>query len=835
MAIVNGFEGDYQGLTPQQVRERLDRFGHNQLAPEKRFRWIVCLAGIFKEPMFVLLFGAAICYFLLGEPRDGLVMLGFVVFVAGINFFQEYRTDRTLQALNRLTAPQVEVVREGRLIRIDSCELVPGDLMVINEGERLAADGRIIESFDLGVDESILTGESEAVWKKAGDDPADPRLGRVFSGGTVINGTALIEVTATGLDTEYGRISRALESVEAPRTPLEKEVGRLIKICALIGLGCCVVCMTVDFLIRGRLINAILAGVTLAMSVIPEELPVILTVFMAIGAWKLARAKALMRRIPAVEALGSVSILCTDKTGTLTCNRMTLEHATPPEGGDQLELLRRAVLASESVPSDPMEQAIQQRAAAAGLAVDAILANPLRHEYPFRSETRRMGHVWEIVGELSRCIKGSPESILPLCGLDQAQLAPIVARQNELMSRGCRVIAVAFSDGGDSIAPEIDAHQYQFAGLLGFIDPPRPETPAAVAAAAGAGIRVLMITGDHALTAGAIARRLGLDPGKRAVTGAELDAMSDAELGEAIDGIGVFARVSPHHKLRIVRALQARKAVVAMTGDGVNDAPALKAADIGVAMGQHGTEVAREAADMILLDDNFSTIIHAVEDGRRIYDNIRKAIGYVFVIHIPIALLALCNPVFYGEFLLLLPIHVVLLELVIDPTCSIIFERLPAEPDLMKRPPRPAGQALVSRRLLGKSLAQGLVIFGGITAGVYLLHDRYPGEVMRSFILLALILSNLWLVYVNASEHQLALRTFFAWRDWTVRAINTAVLTVPFLLIYTDFGNALIKAAPLPPELLGLTAAGSLVLGLWYDAVKLWRGDGRRKDNLQNQ
>ncbi len=824
MSMINGFSGDYTGLTEVEAKKLLLKFGPNELKSEKKFSLLLSLFSVLKEPMFLLLFGTATCYFILGEPGDGSIMLVFVVFIAGISFYQEYKTDKTLQALKKLTAPYVHVIRNSKLRRISSCELVPGDLMVVNEGEKISADGRIIELFDLGIDESILTGEAETVWKKihAPDAGNHWRLDYIYAGTTVIYGTAVVEVIATAFDTEYGQISRSVQEVQTPKTPLENDIGKLVRYCAFIGLGCCLLCFMIFYISRRELIGAILAGITLGMSIIPEELPVILTVFMAIGAWKLARINALMRRIPAVETLGSVSVLCADKTGTLTENNMHLEHVRPSSGQTPDELLELSVLASENVPFDPMEQAVQRRAADAGLNISGLLSHKLRYEYPFNSETRMMGHVWDIDGELWRCIKGSPENIVALCGMNDVQQKETLAIQQELMRQGCRVIAVAVCKGGKIIENDIKNHIYSFAGLLGFADPPRQQTPAAIQAATQAGIRVMIITGDHALTAQAIAGRIGVMMNGDTITGTELNKFSDAQLCGKIQNTTIFARVMPKHKLRIVKALQANGEIVAMTGDGVNDAPALKAADIGIAMGKRGTEVAREAADMILLDDNFSTIVHSIKDGRRIYDNIRKAIGYVLVIHIPIALLALMNPLVFPGLLLLLPIHVVLLELVIDPTCSIIFERLPPEPNTMTRPPRKRTDSILNCATLFKSLSQGSVIFALAAAGIfYLKNTGTDAAEIRSFMLFYLVIANFFLVYVNASEFKSCFRIIWEWRDKVVWIINMLIILLPFLLIYIPISNRIAKTAPFCFMHLCIALGLAVVASLWYEIFKL--------------
>lgn len=828
MAKFNGFNGDYSGLSSEEVKSLQLQYGKNELVPEKKSKFLSKLLSIFKEPMFLLLFCTAFLYFILGEPKDGIIMLCFVTFMSGINLFQEWRTDKTLQALKDLSAPRVRVIRNNILESIDSKELTVGDLMILEEGEKISSDGQIVEMFDLGVDESTLTGESEVVWKKVKLEDAEKdvhwKKDTCYAGTTVTQGSAIVKVTGVGSNTEYGKIGQDILSVPQQPTPLEKQTRRLIKICAFIGLGMFIMVFLVTLTHSKDVIESILSGITLAMAMIPEEFPVILTVFLAMGAWRLARKNSLIRRMPSVETLGAVSVLCVDKTGTLTKNQMTVQETYSYKNYSTNELMYWGALGCETEPYDPMEKAILEYAEEEGIIKAEVFGKSLLHEYPFSSETKMMGHIWEIDGMPALAAKGSPESILPLCELTPKEAKQLQSEQEQLAMKGYRVIAVARRRNMPSIPGELKENKLELVGLIGLADPPRETVPDAVRVCAKAGIRVVMITGDNGTTARSIAQKIGILNSENVITGQQLESMGDEELKEKVKVTNIFARVIPRHKMRIVKALKDIGETVAMTGDGVNDAPALKYADIGIAMGKRGTGVAKEAADMILLDDNFTTIVDTIKDGRRIYDNIKKAVGYVFVIHIPIALMALLTPILHLP-LLLLPIHIVLLELIIDPTCSIVFERQPAEKDIMDRKPRSPKDSLVNPGLMLKAIFQGLAIFAAaFSAYVYLVNQDWTVEAARTFTLIVLGFANLFLVYVNQSEKGAAFAGIFKLKDKVIWYVNIGIIAALALVIYLPSGNAIVKTVPLNGmhviSAIGLAAAATF----WWELVKVFKG-----------
>lgn len=828
---------DPAGLTAAQAQTLQKQFGKNEPVPPKKKSILREIGKTLSEPMFLLLLAAAIIYFFLGEPRDGAVMLFSVIAVIGIDVMQEWRTDRTLEALKDLSAPRADVIRDGRETSVNSADLVPGDLMRLAEGAKIPADGEIVRANDLCVDESSLTGEAQGVWKTAADGaearPTDVwRRDWCYAGTLVTQGSALVRVTAIGAETEYGKIGAHVAAAPETRTPLQAQTGRLVKLCTGIAavlfvlVGCATWLNIPDHRFWDRLIESVLSGVTLAMAMIPEEFPVILTVFLSLGAWRLAKRHALVRRLPAVETLGAVSVLCVDKTGTITMNRMSVRETWAADG-DEAHLAAIMGMACETQAYDPMEQAMLAHCDRLGLTREALFSGELATEYPFTNETKRMGHVWKRGGRTVVAAKGSPETLLALCALTEDEAASARARIEELSRQGLRVIAVGeqvLSDG-EEIPPALEACRLRLCGLAGLSDPPKEGVKEDIRRCVRAGIRIVMITGDNGETAGAIAKQIGMPNAGRIVTGDALERMSDEELREQVRTASIFSRVVPAHKMRIVRALRANGEVAAMTGDGVNDAPALKYADIGIAMGKRGSEVSREAADLILLDDRFTTIVDTIRDGRRIYTNIRAAVGYVFTIHIPIAFSCLLAPMLGIDpaNLFLLPLHVVLLELVIDPTCSVVLERRPAERDVMERAPRDPGEPIIGAKGLLKSVLQGLAVFAasfGTYAAVLRAGGQPDAPLARAMGLSILFLSNLLLVLVNSSGRDSVLRTVRRLRKdpvlWATAAGTIAGLA---LLLYTPAAGVL-KLAPLSgPQVLAVFGISAAAV-LWYELVK---------------
>ncbi len=823
----------YQGLTSEEARALQAKHGKNELTQEKRigfFRQALRIAG---EPMFLLLLCAAVIYFFLGEPRDGAVMLLFVLGVIGIDIVQTWKTDKTLRALRDLSAPRVTVLRDGAECTILSADLVPGDLMLLHEGVKIPADGVILRCHDLRVDESTLTGEPEGVWKTTNGESSDSRwrTDYAYAGTLVTQGTGAVRVERIGTSTEYGKIGRDTAAAPDTPTPLQKQIAKLVQLCAVIAASLFLLVSAITYLqlpgqaFSARLISSVLAGITLAMAMIPEEFPVILAVFLSMGAWRLSKRQALVRRLPSVETLGAVSVLCVDKTGTITMNRMRVQEHWAFLG-DEDRLLETMGLACESDAYDPMEQAMLAHCEEHGITRDHLFGGTLIEEYAFTNEQKMMGHVWRHDGMRIVAAKGSPEQLIALCGLSEEERKTAQQQAANMAAEGLRVIAV-----GERILPaETDVPDtlsdctLTLCGIIGLADPPRDSVRYDIEACVRAGIRVVMITGDSAKTAQSIAEKIGLQHGG-VLTGDDLDALTDDELCERVRHVNLFARVIPAHKTRIVQALKKNGEVVAMTGDGVNDAPALKYADIGIAMGKRGSEVAREAADLILLDDNFSTIVSTVRDGRRIYDNIQKAVGYVFIIHIPIALIALIAPMLGipPESLLLLPLHVVLLELVIDPTCSIVLERQPAEQDIMLRAPRKPGEPLISMKSLGLRALQGLTLFAA-AFGAYLtvLAQGGGATVARAMGLCVLLLANLFLVHVNSSRLQPAWRTAKQiLRDPVMWAVHIGTLLGLALTLYTPLCGFL-KLAPLSALQLLLSLLLAAASVLWFEVYKLF-------------
>lgn len=825
-----------EGLTSAEAGRRQQQYGKNELTPQKKENFFLKVLHILREPMFLLLIAAAVIYFILGEPRDGAIMLIFVVGIIGIDVAQQWKTDKTLSALRELSAPRVKVVRDGAESEIPSTELVPGDLMLLYEGVKIPADGKIARCSDFCADESTLTGEAEGVWKMpAGSVESGDRRFRkdwCYAGTLVTQGTAAVIVEKTGAATEYGKIGLGVASAKSEQTPLQKQTGRLVTVCAAIAgvlfllVGVFTWLNLTDHSFEDRLIESVLSGVTLAMAMIPEEFPVILTVFLSMGAWRLAKKHSMVRRLPSVETLGAVSVLCVDKTGTITQNRMTVRKLWTEDGHDERELTFVMGLGCETEAYDPMEKAMLACCAQRGQSAEELTRGELVGEYAFTNKLKMMGHIWRRDGELIIAAKGSPEKIMSICELSAEARERCAEQAAAMAADGLRVIAVASQRPQDirEVPDSMSGLSLTLIGLVGLADPPREGVTQDIAVCRRAGIRVVMITGDNGVTASAIAKKIGMSGCENAVTGDMLDKMSDEQLRETVKTASVFSRVVPEHKMRIVRALKENGEIVAMTGDGVNDAPALKYADIGIAMGRRGSEVSREAADLILMDDNFHTIVETVHDGRRIYDNIRRAVGYVFSIHIPIAFSSLLAPLLgiAPAAMFLLPLHVVLLEILIDPTCSIVLERQPAEENIMERPPRARDEKLLSGRLLIKSAVQGFAVFAAAFGAYFvtLAGLKANAPAARAMGLAVIIFANLFLVAVNSSDRDPALHSMKRLiKDKVMWAVGIGTPALLCAVLYTPLAS-LLKLDALSPARLGTALALAAASVAWYEIVK---------------
>jgi Ca2+-transporting ATPase len=837
------------GLSEGEAQARLKAEGYNELPrADRRTAWRIVFE-VLREPMIALLVAGGIVYLALGDWREAVILLVFANLSIVITVFQETRTERVLEALRDLTSPRALVVRDGERKRIPGREVARGDTIVLSEGDRVPADAALAECEDLQVDESLLTGESAPVRKVDGADvdsdervrPGGDDSPYVFSGSLIVRGSGIAVVVATGPASEIGKIGQSLSSLETEPPRLQTQMNRLVRMFAMVGGLVTVVAVVLYGTLRGHWLDALLGGIALGMSMLPEEFPVVLAVFMAMGAWRISRAHVLTRRAAAIETLGSATVLCTDKTGTLTENRMTITELRGPEGetlhlhecaGSSIpdafqDLIEVGVLASAREPFDPMEKAFHALRRKGAPDVETPNGQPAEfvRSYGLRPDLLAVTQVWRPApagSDLIVATKGAPEAIATLCRIDGDRRDDLQRRVKEMAAEGLRVLGVARAvHGADELPDSPREFAFDFVGLVGLSDPLRASAFAAVKECRSAGIRVVMITGDYPETAAAIAREAGLDAG-RVVTGEALEKLDEAALRKEIGAANVFARIMPEQKLRLVNALKANGDVVAMTGDGVNDAPSLKAAHIGVAMGGRGTDVAREASAIVLLDDDFGSIVKAVRLGRRIYDNLRKSVGFIFAVHVPIAGLAL-TPLVFGLPVLFGPIHIAFIEMVIDPVCSLVFESEVEEDDVMHRPPRPPDEPMAPASFVAWSLFQGLFAFT-IVAGVLFvgLWRGMPIDEVRALTFFALILSIVGLILVNRSFSAsvwTALRRpnpTLIWILLTVAAILALALKWPFAAELFRFG-------PLHLDDLAITVGAGVLVFACLDALKLMR------------
>jgi Ca2+-transporting ATPase len=815
------------GLSSAEARARLATHGPNRLVARERAAWLKDLAGLLLDPMAIMLFAAAGVYLALGERRDAVVMLCALVPVIGVDVFLEARSRSALKRLARSVAPRARVVRDGREITVDTADLVPGDLLVLEEGEFIHADGVVRSAANLAIDESSLTGESEPQLKQpAPADVALPADAAFYAGSVVLAGHGRGEVLATGRATRFGEIARLVAEADVSSTPLQRRVGRLVKRLAVVAAVVAIAVVALGLLRGLGWGPALLGGISIAMSAAPEEFPLVFTLFLSVGAWRLSKRGVLVRRLASVETLGSTTVICTDKTGTLTKGQFLLDQIVPLGATSERAVLEAAVLACELPASDPMEKAILAEAAARGVDVARLTADwRLVRDHDFDPVGKHMSHVWSSGARTWIVAKGALEGILEHATLAAAERAAAEAAHARLAAEGIRLLAVARREtpvGATSTRAE-DERQLSLLGLLGFRDPLRPEVPGAVRECQAAGVRIKVVTGDHALTAHAVTESAGIIHRDDAiVTGAELARATDEARRRMVVDANILSRISPAEKHMIVEILQHEGEIVAMTGDGINDAPALRRADIGVSMGKRGTDVARAAADLVLLDDDFASIVTAVREGRKIFLDIQRAFLYLVAFHIPIVGLALLPPL-VGLPLLLLPLHLVWLELIVHPVSALLFQGDPAPEDMMRRPPRDPKAPMLPRGAVMRSVLSGALLTV-VVAASYAARLGHGPDRARGLALATLIVGYQILALVEraaSAEIRTALlpHSLRYWLIWGAAGVSLPIL------MYVPAAAALMNVAPLSPvEWLVALAAGIAAVG-WRALVGARRID----------
>ena len=827
MAVRSDFQE--KGLTTEQVHASRQRYGRNEVTA-KNNKYITQVREAFSEPMVLLLLIAALLYFISGETGDGIFMTLAIFLVIGISWYQESRSRKALEALKTLTAPTCQVIRDGATVEIERQEIVIGDFVVLSEGSFIPADGVIVRSNDFSVNESILTGESLSVSKNK-----DSKNNLVYQGTSVTAGLAICEVQAIGAGTALGKIGKSLETMEEQETPLQHQIRSFVKKMALIGIVVFLLVWGINYLQSHLVLDSLLSALTLAMSILPEEIPVAFATFMALGAWRLMKLGIVVKHIKTVETLGSATVICTDKTGTITENRMSLAKtyavtskkiADPGESGvAEKELIRIAMFASEPIPFDSMEIALHE-AYARSASGDERSQYRMIHEYPLSGRPPMMTHIFENRdGKRIIAAKGAPEALMQVCDLSDEEKISVETALASLTADGYRVLGVGVSEfQGDEFPGRQQEFRFQFTGLVAFYDPPKGNISSVFAAFYKAGIQVKIITGDNAETTSTIARQINFRGADKTMSGEELLKMTDTQVREKVMEINIFTRMFPDAKLKILNALKANGQIVAMTGDGVNDGPALKAAHIGIAMGRKGSEIAKEVSSLILTDDDLSKMVDAVAMGRRIYSNLKKAIQYIISIHIPI-ILTVFIPLVLGWIYpaIFSPVHVIFLELIMGPTCSIIYENEPIEKNIMLQKPRPFKTTFFDIHELGTSIFQGLVITAAtLFVYQYAVNNSYNEELTRTMVFVTLISANIFLTLVNRSFY-FSVFTTRKYKNNLLPLIILVTVSLTACTILIPVLRDLFEFQKISPEKLIVPITVGAVSALWYELVKLYK------------
>jgi len=843
----------FKGLPNREAANRLKLEGYNEIPSAKKRSFLKIVIDVVTEPMLLLLLSGGFLYLLIGDTQEALMLLGFVLVVIGITLYQENKTERALEALRDLSSPRALVIRDGEQKRIAGRELVREDIIILSEGDRIPADGVILENSYLLVDESLLTGESfpvrKVTWNGKSNigDPGGHDLPSIYSGTLIVQGSAIAKVMAIGTDTQIGKIGKSLKSITTEKTLLQKEITKLVRNFAVLGLFLSLIVIIVYALTKGSWPQAILSGITLAMAMLPEEFPVVLTVFLAMGAWRIAKKNVLTRRVSALESLGSTTVLCVDKTGTITLNKMSVTKIFAEDEFYDLdqkigkplpekfhEIVEFAMLASPKNPFEPIEKAIQNLANITLSKTGHLHENwQLEKEYPLSKNLLSHCQVWKSPDGKKFIIaaSGAPETIADLCHYTKKQQQKLAKEINLMAKEGLRIVGVAKAFFKKTNLP-LKQHDFNFEvlGFFGLTDPVRPNVPAAVKECYQAGIRVVMLTGDYPQTAQNIARKIGLLNPEKYITGQELQKMTENQLAQHIKSVNIFARIMPEQKLMLVKALKRNGEIVTMTGDGVNDAPALKASHIGVAMGQRGTDVAREASSLVLVNDDFSSIVVAIKLGRGIFDNLKKAMSYILAIHVPIAGMSLA-PFFLQWPLILFPVHIAFLELIIDPACSIIFETEPIESSVMNRPPRDPEKPLFGKQAIILSFLQGLgVLLFVLFIYSIALRQGKPEKLARTLAFATLVIANIGLILTNRSWSKTILGTFKT-QNKAFWGILLGTLSVLAVTLYFPLFQRLFHFTSLNKEELLIPLIVGFLSILWFELLKFFNSSNIFRKN----